>query len=159
MPYTFCDGIKTMTIVLTGILLIASVSGCRGKRSIDVVAAKEVSDSFMADLIAHRTDAVLDKMEPEFIQEINRSEFASHLENLLQYCGWPLDRELKQVGSGIKIYADGHTNPTRKFTYAVKTDQYPKSGCYFSIDVAPSGNSLKVTTFGPLKVTSGNPFP
>jgi hypothetical protein len=67
--------------------------------------------------------------------------------------------KLKQVGTGTKIHLDGHSTPIRKFTYAAATREYPKGGCYFSIDVAPSGDGLKVTTFGPLKVISGNPFP
>jgi len=113
----------------------------------------------MSDLIAHRTDDAFAKMEPEFTRMVNRSDFAPQLEKLFQYCGWPLDSELKQVGAGTKIYVDGHTNPTRKFTYAAATNQYPKGQCYFSVDVAPSGKSVKVTTFGPLKATSGNPFP
>ena len=140
------------------ILLFLAISGCGGS-SIDPTEAKKLSDSFMADVIAHRTDAALDKMEPEFVKMVNRSDFAPQLEKLLQYCGWPLDSKLKEVGTGTKLYLDGHTNPTRKFTYAVATNQYPKGGCYFSIDVAPSGHGLKVTTFGPLKPISGNPFP
>jgi hypothetical protein len=113
----------------------------------------------MSDLIAHRTDDAFDEMEPEFTKMVNRSDFGPQLEKLFQYCGWPLDSELKQVGSGVKVYADGHTNPTRKFTYAATTNRYSKGVCYFSIEVAPSGSSLKVTTFGPLKATSGNLFP
>jgi hypothetical protein len=144
------------------ILFLLALSGCghgANLSSIDPTAAQRLSDSFMADLIAHRTDAALDKMEPEFIKMTARSDFAPQLEKLLQYCGWPLDSELKQVGTGTKLYGDGHTNPIRKFTYAVATREYPKGGCYFSIDVAPGRDGLKITTFGPLKVISGNPFP
>lgn len=142
-----------------GVLVFLAISGCSHGASIDPTEAKKLSDSFMVDLIAHRTDAALDKMEPEFVKIVNRSDFAPQLEKLLQYCGWPLDSELKDVGTGTKLYGDGHTNPIRKFTYAVATSQYSKGGCYFSIDVAPSGKGLKVTTFGPLKAISGNPFP
>ena len=113
----------------------------------------------MADWIAHRSDSALDKMEPEFIGVISRSDFAPQLEKLSQYCGWPLDAELKDIQSGFKIYGDGHKNPTRKFVYAATTTQFPKGHCYFAVDIAPSGDTLKVTTFGPLKVMSGNPYP
>ena len=112
----------------------------------------------MADLIAHRSDAAFDKMEPEFRSMVNRRDFGPQLEKLFHYCGWPLDSEFKQTAPGRKIYGDGHTNPILKFTYAANTDQYPKGQCYFSVDVAPSGHSVKVTTFGPLKFI-GNPFP
>jgi hypothetical protein len=98
-------------------------------------------------------------MEPEFATGINRSEFAPQLEQLFNYCGWPLDSELKDVQSGGKIYKDGHTNPTLKFIYAANTNQYAKGYCYFSVEIAPSRDGLKVTSFGPLKVTSGNPYP
>src|SRR5260370_29612309 len=148
--------------VLGVALLFLTLGGCghgASVSSIDPTAAQRLSDSFMADLVAHRTDAAFDKMEPEFTKMVNRSEFAHQLEKLLQYCGWPLSSELKQAGTGTKVYLDGHSNPLRKFTYAVPTSEYPKGGCYFSIDVVPSGNGLKVTTFGPLKVISGNPLP
>jgi len=113
----------------------------------------------MSDWVAHRADAAFDEMEPEFTGTVTRAEFAVQFEKLSQYCGWPLDSELKHVENGTKVYLDGHTNSIRKFTYAATTTQYPKGQCYFSIEVAPSGKSAKVTTFGPLRVTSGNPFP
>jgi hypothetical protein len=148
--------------VLGVALFFLTLAGCghgAAVSSIDPTAAQRLSDSFMADLVAHRTDAAFDKMEPEFTKMVNRSEFAPQLEKLLKYCGWPLSSELKQAGTGTKVYVDGHSNPLRKFTYAVPTSEYPKGGCYFSIDVVPSGTGLKVTTFGPLKVISGNPLP
>jgi hypothetical protein len=67
--------------------------------------------------------------------------------------------ELKDIQNGFKIYGDGHKNPTRKFIYAATTAQFPKGQRYFAVDVVPSQDSLKVTSFGPLKVTSGNPYP
>jgi hypothetical protein len=148
--------------MLGGLLIVLTLGGCGHKTNdspIDSAAAQKLSDSFMSDLIAHRADAALDKMEPEFVKTVNRPDFAPQLEKLFQYCGWPLDSELKQAQSGVKVYTDGHTNPTRKFFYAAATNQYPKGQCYFSVEVAPSGTTLKVTSFGPLKVTSGSPFP
>ena len=143
---------------LSCLLFLLEIVGCSHK-SVDTVAARKLSDEFMSDLIAHRTDAAFDKMEPEFTKMVNRSDFAPQLDKLLQYCGWPLDSELKDVQGGFKLYGDGHTNPIRKFIYATTTEQAPKGKCYFSVDIAPSGQSVKVTTFGPLKVTSGNPYP
>ena len=148
--------------ILGGILFVLALGGCGHKTTDppnDTEAAHKLSDTFRSDLISHRADSALDKMEPEFIKMINRSEFAPQLEKLFQYCGWPLDSELKDVQGGFKIYADGRKNPTRKFIYAATTNQFPKGKCYFSVEVAPSGDTLKVTSFGPLKVTSGNPYP
>jgi hypothetical protein len=146
--------------MLSRMLLVLTLSGCGSKTSrpvIDLVSAQRLSDSFMSDLIAHRTDAAFDKMEPQFQKMVSRSEFAPQLEKLFQYCGWPLDSERKDVGIGTKVYLDGHTNPIRKFTYTASTNQFPKGQCFFSVDVAPSGDTLKVTSFGPLKAIPGNP--
>jgi hypothetical protein len=151
------------TLIRVKFLVVFVFLGCgchgSGSRSVNLTTAQKLSDSFMSDWVAHRTDAAFDEMEPEFTGTVNRAEFAVQLEKLSQYCGWPLDSELKHVENGTKVYLDGHTNSTRKFTYAATTTQYPKGQCYFSIEVAPSGKSAKVTTFGPLRVTSGNPFP
>jgi hypothetical protein len=141
------------------VLFIPALAGCGHTREIDMAAARKLSDAFMADWIAHRSDSALDKMEPAFIGMINRSEFAPQLKKRSNYCGVPLDSELKDIQSGFKIYTDGHKNPTRKFIYAETTTQFPKGQCYFSVEIVPSGDTLKVTSFGPVKVNSGNPYP
>jgi hypothetical protein len=145
--------------VLSCVLFALALAGCGHSREIDMAAARKLSDAFIADWIAHRSESALDKMEPSFIGMINRSDSAPQLEKLSNYCGWPLDIELKDIQSGFKIYTDGHKNPTRKFAYAANTTQFPKGQCYFAVDIVPSGDTLKVATFGPLKVTSGNPYP
>jgi hypothetical protein len=143
---------------LACVLFVLTIIGC-GHKHLDPEAARKLSDEFMSDLIAHRTDAAFNKMEPEFIRVANVPDFAPQMAKLFQYCGWPLDSELKDVQVGYKIYADGHKNPTRKFIYAAKTDQFAEGQCYFSVEVAPSGDGVRVTSFGPLKVTSENPHP
>lgn len=55
---------------------------CRHK-SVDSVAARRLGDEFMADLIAHRTDATFDKMEPEFTKTVNRSDFRAAVRQAL----------------------------------------------------------------------------
>ena len=153
------DGTLGLMVPRQWFLLISlALLGC-GHKIIDPEAAHKLSDEFMSDWIAHRADAAFDKMEPEFGKAASRSDFATQLDKLSQYCGWPRDSELKDVMSGYKVYGDGHTNPTRKFIYAANTDQFAKGRCYFSVEVAPSGHSVRVTSFGPLKVTSGNPYP
>ncbi len=101
-------------------------------------------------LVAHRADAPFDKMEPEFSKMVNRPDFATQFEKLSQHWGWPQDSELKDVMSGYKVYADGHTNPTRKFIYAANTNQFAKGQCYFSVEAAPAAQGVRVTSFGPL---------
>jgi hypothetical protein len=139
-------------------ILALVLLGCSHK-TIDTEGARKLSDQFMSDWIAHRPDAAFDKMEPEFSKMVDRPGFAKQLENLSQYCGWPQDSELKDVMSGYKLYADGRTNPTPKFIYAANTNQFAKGQCYFSVEVTPSGEGVRVTSYGPLKVTSGNPYP
>ena len=141
------------------VLFVHTLAGCGHSREIDIAAARKLSDAFMADWIAHRSDSALEKMEPAFIGKINRSEFAPELEKLSNYCGWPLDSELKDIQGGFKISTNGGKKPVRKFIYAATTTQFPKGQCYFSVDIVPSGDALKVTSFGPLRVTSGNPYP
>lgn len=151
--------LKPRTLGCVLVLFALILAGCGRSRDIDMAAARKLSDAFTADWIAHRSDSAFDKMEPSFTGMINRSDFAPQLEKLSNYCGWPLDIELKDIQSGFKIYADGHKNPTRKFVYAANTTQFSKGQCYFAVDIVPSWDTLKVTTFGPLKVTSGNPYP
>jgi hypothetical protein len=145
---------KWWWVVLASLLLL----GC-GHKNLNPENARKLSDEFMSDLIGRRADAAFDKMEPEFSSAVRRSDFGPQLEKLFQYCGWPQDSELKDVMSGYKVYGDGHTNPTLKFIYASNTNQFAKGQCYFSVEIAPSGQNVRVTSFGPLKVTSGNPYP
>jgi len=135
------------------------IIGCSHK-TVDAEAARKLSDNFMSDLIARRTSAAYDKTEPEFTKLVGPSEFGPQVEKLFQYCGWPQDSELKDMQNGYKICADGHRHPIRKFIYAATTNQFGTKGqCYFSVEVAPSSDGVRVTSFGPLKVTSGNPYP
>jgi hypothetical protein len=134
---------------LSCLLFLLTIIGC-GHKNVDPEAARKLSDEFMSDLIAHRTEAAFNKMEPEFTKMANPSDFAPYLEKLFQYCGWPQHSELKDVQVGYEVYADGHKNPTRKFIYAASTNHFAKGQCYFSVEVAPSVDGARVTSFGPL---------
>jgi hypothetical protein len=130
--------------------LLLVFNGCHPV-TVDGAAARKLSDEFMSDMIAHHADAAFDKMESEFRKEVNRSDFASQVEKRSQYCGWPFDSELKGTQPGFKTFIDGHTSPTLRFTYATRTNQTPKSHCFFSIEILQAGNTVNVTSFGPLK--------
>jgi hypothetical protein len=67
-------------------LFVVSMIGC-GHNNVDPEAARKLSDEFMSDLIAHRTDAAFNKMEPEFTRIVKPSDFAPQMEKLFQYCG------------------------------------------------------------------------
>lgn len=90
----------------------------------------------MPDLIAHRTEAAFNKMEPKCKRMVTLSDFAPRMDQMFQYCGAPQDSELKDVQAGYKMYADGHKNPIRKFIYAANTNQFAKGQCYFSVEIS-----------------------
>jgi hypothetical protein len=78
------------------------------------------------------------------------------IRKLFDYCGRPLDSEFKHDEIGFKVYANGNQKPMRKFYYAATTTQYPKKGeCFFAVEVVPADAGFKVTTFGPLRLQSG----
>ena len=123
--------------------------------SIDYAAARKVSDSFMADLVANKVNDAVSLMEPEFVQTVGSGQAEAALRKLFDYCGRPLDSEFKHDETGFKIYLDGRKNPMRKFYYAATTDQNVKGVCFFSISVVPNQTGLKVTEYGPLKLQLG----
>ena len=101
--------------------------------SIDYGAARKVSDSFMADLVANKVNDAVSLMEPEFVRTVGNEQAEAALRKLFNYCGRPLDSELKHDEIGFKMYLDGHRNPMRKFYYAASTDQNAKGVCFFSV--------------------------
>jgi len=78
------------------------------------------------------------------------------IEGLFAYCGRPLDSEFKHEEHGFKQYLSGRRKEMRKFYYASATNQYSKGVCFFAVEVVPAaGSGHRVTTFGPLKLQSG----
>ena len=120
------------------------------------MAAQKVSDSFMAYLVADRVNDAVGEMEPEMFQWARREQVEAQIRKLFDYCGRPLNSELKHDEIGFKLYLSGHKKPMRKFYYAASTTQYQKGVCFFAVEVVPVKNGLGVTTFGPLKLLSGN---
>ena len=146
--------------VLMFALVVLVLDGCGVLLSpdgsvIDRAAAQKASDAFMSDMVADRVGDALNKMEPEFVQTIWREQAEAGIRKLFDYCGRPLDKELKHDEVGFKVYLDGRRKPMRKFLYAATTTQHPKGVCFFSVEVVPDQSGLKVTTFGPLKLLSG----
>jgi len=122
----------------------------------DRTEAKRVSDSYMYDLIADRVDFALDKMEPEFLQAAGgKAKAEAGLRELFNYCGRPLESELRHEETGFFIYANGRRAPMRAFFYSGKTTQQPKGVCFFAVRVVPGQDGMKVVGFGPLKLLTG----
>jgi hypothetical protein len=147
---------RTIRVGVTPIVLLCvACAAMPNGRAIDYAAARKVSDSFMAALVANNLDDAVGLMEPDFVQELGRAQAEAAVRNLFDYCGRPLDSELKHDETGFKIYRDGHKNPMRKFYYAATTDQNAQGVCFFSVSVVPYQTGLKVTEYGPLKRQTG----
>jgi len=107
------------------IVTVSVFSGCRllpNGSSMDHAEAQKVSDAYMADLVADRVDLALDKMEPQFLQAAGgKTKAEAGLRNLFNYCGRPLESELRHEETGFFLYGDGRKAPMRGFYYAGKT--------------------------------------
>jgi hypothetical protein len=146
---------STKVAITSIVLLCVACAAMPNGRTIDCAAARKVSDSFMAALAANNLNDAVGLMEPAFVQELGRAQGEAGVRKLFDYCGRPLDAELKHDETGFKIYWDGHKNPMRKFYYAATTDQNAKGVCFFSVSVVPYQTGLKVTEYGPLKLQTG----
>jgi hypothetical protein len=145
--------------LLAFIAIVSALNGCHllpSGSSMDHAAAQEVSDSYMADLVADRVDLASDKMEPQFIQAAGgKAKAEAVLRGLFDYCGRPLESELRHEDTGFFLYGDGRRAPTRGFYYSGRTTQHPKGVCFFTVHVVPGENGMKVVTFGPMKLMGG----
>ena len=143
----------TRGISLSILFCFFSLTACKSDRSIDRAAAKEVSDSFMSHLISDRASNALDEMEG--VKTTQRTQTEAQVRELFDYCGRPLDSEFKHDEIGFRMYSNGRRKPMRKFFYAANTTQYRKGVCFFAVEVVPEQNNLRVASFGPLKLLSG----
>jgi hypothetical protein len=141
-----------ITSILAGCHLLPNAS------TMDHATAQKVSDSYMSALTADRVDSALDKMEPDFIQMAGgKAKAEAGIRELFNYCGRPLESELRHEETEFLVYADGRRAPMRAFYYSGKTTQHPKGVCFFAVRVVPGqgGTGMKVVNFGPLKRVTG----
>ncbi len=136
---------------------VCAVGGDKPNASTERASAKAVADSYMSDLVANQIGKALDRMDPGFVASTgSRTDAEKAIVKLFDYCGRPLDSEFKHDETGFKLYANGRKKPMRKFYYAATTDQHPKGVCFFAVEVVQGDKGgFQVTTFGPLKVVSG----
>lgn len=140
----------TISFVLGGCRLLPDGS------SIDHAEAQRVSDSYMSDLVADHVDLALGKMGPAFLQEAGgKAKAEAGLRNLFNYCGRPLESELRHEDTGVFLYADGRRAPVRGFYYSGRTTENQKGVCFFAVRVVPGTDGMKVVSFGPLKLLAG----
>jgi len=123
----------------------------------DDTQSQKVSDLYMSELIANRVDLALNEMEPQFLQAAGgKIKAEAGIRDLFNYCGRPLERELRHEEAGFFVYGDGRKAPMRAFYYSGRTTQHPKGVCFFAVRVVPGGeNGMNVVNFGPLKLLIG----
>jgi len=143
--------------VICAMLGIARGQQGQKKSAPDPDEWKIVADRFMSELVGNRIDKALGLMEPGFIDTAGGKQKAKQaIEGLFAYCGRPLDSEFKHEEHGFKQYLSGPRKEMRKFYYASATNQYSEGVCFFAVEVVPAdGGGYRVTTFGPLKLQSG----
>jgi len=145
---------------LVSLLFLLCMTGCRPNINVsapDRTAALRISDAFMSDLIADRIDAATDRMGQKFIDAAGgKPQAEEKIRELMNYCGRPLESELKHEETGVWVYTDGRSPaPLRMFVYSGKTTENPKGVCFFAVRVVAGRNGAELINFGPLKLTSG----
>jgi len=146
---------RLIPVLVAGLAAACWVGPLQDGRVISREKAKEVSDAFMQDLVNDPVDLALEKMEPEFVNEVGRIEAEAGIRKLFDYCGRPLDSEFRHDEIGFKLYMSGRQKPMRKFFYAGSTTVHPGGHCFFTVEVVPEGQRMMVTLFGPLKLLTG----
>jgi hypothetical protein len=153
------DSFSMRITLFASIAAVSVLNGCHAMpngSAMDRTEAQKVSDSYMADLIADRADLALDKMESQFLQQAGgRDKAEAVLRDLFNYCGRPLESELRHEETGFFLYADGRRAPMRGFYYSGKSTQNPKGVCFFAVKIVPGENGMRVVSFGPLKLLTG----
>ena len=107
----------------------------------------------MAYLASDRVSDAVGKMEG--VQPADRAQIEAQIRKLFDYCGRPLDSEFKHDEIGFRVYATRGQKPMRKFYYAADTTRYRKGMCFFAVEIVPDQNEMRVASFGPLMLQSG----
>ena len=145
---------------LVPLFFLPYMTGCRPNTNVsapDRTTALRISDAFMSDLIADHIDAAADKMGQKFIDAAGgKPQAEEKIRELMNYCGRPLESELRHEETGVWAYTDGRSPaPLRMFVYSGKTTQNPKGVCFFAVRIVAGKNGAEMINFGPLKLTSG----
>src|SRR5947209_8876803 len=101
---------QTFVLAISWMLPFGGCHRIPNGSSIDRSAAQRLSDSFMTDLVANRVDLAIGKMEPEF-QALGRTQADAMVSRLFNYCGRPLESDLRHDEVGTYLYADARRKP------------------------------------------------
>ena len=75
----------------------------------------------MSDLVADRVNLALNKTTPQFLQAAGgKTKAEAGVRELFDYCGRPLESELRHEETGFFAAADGRRLPMRAFFIRVK---------------------------------------
>jgi hypothetical protein len=92
---------------LVFIATISLLSGCNllpNGSSMDYGEARKVSDSYTSDLVADHVGQALDKMELQAVQAAGgKAKAEAALRGLFDYCGRPLESELRHDDTGFSL--------------------------------------------------------
>ena len=104
----YLDMLDLVTVRITSftfITIISLLSGCQvppNGSSMGHAEAQKLSDSYMSDLVADRVDLALGKMEPQFLLGVGgKTKAESVLRDLFNYCGRPLESDLRHEDTGF----------------------------------------------------------
>src|SRR2546425_7254942 len=142
------------------VIVVVVTSACTGVSvsrlpPVDRESALKVSDEFMSDLVGDRVQDALAKYEPGFVAAMEPAEAESSVRALFDYCGRPLDSELKHEEVGVVAFPDGRKKATHQFIYAATTTAHAKGECFFAVTLVSEPGGPRVTNFGPLKLVAG----
>ena len=121
------------TYLFAAIVSALALAGCKSGSSIDREAAQKVSDSFMAYLVADRVRDAVSEMEPEMFQSATHEQVEAQIRKLFDYCGRPLDSELKHDEIGFKAYATGTRTPCESLTTLLRRRSIRRVSVFFPL--------------------------
>jgi hypothetical protein len=122
--------IRVFLSLLFSALLFGTTTQAQNISSADRRAARKVSDSFMADLVANRSSDAMQKMN------VPRDVAMTQYTQLIDTCGRPLDSKIANDGvhvAGEDVLSDGRTRNTLIFQYVCKSTRH--SGWVFKVEV------------------------
>jgi len=123
--------IRVFLSLLFSALLFVATTQAQSISGADRRAARKVSDSFMADLVANRSSDAIQKMATH-----NHDVAMSQLAQMIDDCGRPLDSRIANNGApvvGEDVSTDGRKKETLIFQYVCKSTRH--SGWVFKVTV------------------------
>ncbi len=123
--------IRLFLAILCSIILLEATIAAQSNSSTGLRAARRVSDSFIADLVANRIGDAIEKAG-----RLDRNAALSQYTEMLGNCGRPLDSKVANYGKpvvGEDVWPDGSKRNTLIFQYICKSTRH--SAWVFRVEV------------------------